>query len=74
MSPGSDKSPVLSMRLSQRKGLCQEALDSPKTEGEHSDRHQSIETLKAVMENALERAHSCEAENGHHLKDVIFLN
>lgn len=30
------------------------------------------ETLRAVTENALKRARLCEAENGHHLQDVIF--
>ncbi|CAK1588565.1 unnamed protein product [Parnassius mnemosyne] len=28
----------------------------------------------AVMENVLERARICEAENGHHLRDIIFHN
>ena len=30
------------------------------------------ETPEAVMEHVLERARMCEAENGRHLKDVIF--
>ena len=30
------------------------------------------ETLRGVMENALERARSCEAENGRRLRDLIF--
>ena len=30
------------------------------------------ETLRSVMENALERANICQQENGHHLQDVIF--
>lgn len=32
------------------------------------------EVLRKVMENVLERAHLCEAENGHHLRDIIFNN
>ena len=30
------------------------------------------ETLRGVMENALKRAHLCEAENGRRLRDLIF--
>jgi hypothetical protein len=30
------------------------------------------QVLKDVMENALKRAHQCEAENGGHLRDIIF--
>ncbi|KOC71363.1 hypothetical protein WH47_05245, partial [Habropoda laboriosa] len=29
-------------------------------------------TLRAVMENAVERACTCEQENGGHLRDVVF--
>ncbi|XP_023311192.1 uncharacterized protein LOC111692289 [Anoplophora glabripennis] len=32
------------------------------------------EVLRKVMENVLERARICEAENGHHLRDIIFHN
>ena len=32
------------------------------------------EVLRKVMENVLERARICEAENGHHLRDIIFNN
>ena len=32
------------------------------------------EILRKVMENVLERARMCEAENGHHLRDIIFHN
>ncbi len=32
------------------------------------------EVLRKVMENVTERAHLCEAENGHHLRDIIFHN
>ena len=30
------------------------------------------EVLRKVMENVLERAHLCEAENVHHLRYIIF--
>ena len=30
------------------------------------------ETLRKVMKNGLERARQVEANNGHHLKDIIF--
>lgn len=30
------------------------------------------ETLRSVMENALQRANICQQENGNHLNDVIF--
>jgi len=30
------------------------------------------EILRKVMENMLKRARMCEAENGHHLQDIIF--
>ena len=30
------------------------------------------EILQSVMNNVLERAQICEAENGQHLKDIIF--
>ena len=30
------------------------------------------ETLTAVMENSVEKAHLCEAENGGHLHDIVF--
>ena len=32
------------------------------------------EDLKKVMENVLKRARLCEAENYHHLRDIIFHN
>ena len=32
------------------------------------------EVLRKVMENVLERARICEAENGHQLRDIIFNN
>ena len=32
------------------------------------------EVLRKVMKNVLERARICEAENGHHLRDIIFNN
>ena len=35
-------------------------------------RTQQPQVLKDVMENALKRAHQCEAENGGHLRDIIF--
>ena len=31
-----------------------------------------LEMLRSVMENAVERARACEAENGGHLDDIIF--
>lgn len=33
-----------------------------------------VEIFRNVMENAFERAHLCEGENGGQLKDVIFWN
>lgn len=30
------------------------------------------EILRKVMENVLKRAQMCEAENGHHLRDIVF--
>ncbi|KOC66185.1 hypothetical protein WH47_07254 [Habropoda laboriosa] len=35
-------------------------------------RRSGPETLRTVMENAVERACICEQENGGHLRDVVF--
>ena len=36
--------------------------------------NKTLEVVRKVMENVLERARICEAENGHHLRHIIFNN
>ena len=43
-----------------------------KIRNEIRELNRNPEILQSVMNNVLERAQICEAENGQHLKDIIF--
>lgn len=68
--PRSNKPGVLPMQLSQRKGLCLQAPNSPTAEGQHPNRHQSMRVWNTVRcyGKFLRKGMFCEAENGCHLK------
>ena len=57
---------------------CKVYLNKPRTIQELKEnireevRALAPEILRKVMESALERAHQAEANNRHHLKDIIF--